>query len=229
MLMYEAEIRVIIKLGGFMINCELLQNLRKNKKWSYTTLSKKLNCPVDIIKLWETGEMTPSENDLAKIAYFYDIDVESLYLDDEEEKEPSILLIIILFIIGCILGIFIKSLIYIFIIPILNIGLYLCIYNLWKYKIDTDDKPKSLFGFNIEKDEKKIYLYEANIIAISYTYLCTILRLLKINFLVPNINIIAEKNVNTLLIIMLSYLLLMILSFIIELVFGLKIRKYYKE
>lgn len=218
-----------MKLGGFMINYELLETLRKNKKWSYKTLSKKLDCPVDIIKLWESGEMIPSENDLVKIAYFYNINVEDLYLSKPEKKEISILALLLLFIIGCVIGIFINNIIYIFILPILNIIAYFCIYNLCKYKIDAKDKPKSLFGFNIENDDKKIYLYEANIIAIIYTYLSIAFRVLKINFLVPNINIIKEKNVNTLLIIIIAYLLLMILSFIIELVFGLKIKKYYKE
>ncbi|MDE5630382.1 MAG: helix-turn-helix transcriptional regulator, partial [Bacilli bacterium] len=187
-----------------------LKTLRKNKKWSYTTLSKKLDCPIDIIKLWESGEMTPTENDLVKIAYFFDIDVADLYLAKKDEKELSILTIIILFIIGCVIGILIKNIIYTIILPILNIALYLCIYNLCEYKTDSNDKPKSLFGFNIAHDEIKIYLYESNIIAIMYTYLSTIFRILKINFLVPNINIISEKNVNSLLIIIIAYLLLMI-------------------
>lgn len=212
-----------------MINYELLETFRKNKKWSYKTLSKKLDCPIDIIKLWETGEMLPSEDDLIKLASLYDIDVNSLYLEKIKEHKINIPIILILFIIGVIIGILTGNKIYAIIIPILNIIIYICIYKLWKYKYPSNDKPKSLFGFNIEKDDKKIYLYESNIIAIIYTYFSILFRVLKINFLVPNVNIITEKNVNTLLIIGLTYLLLMILSFIIELVFGLKIKKYYKE
>lgn len=218
-----------MKLGGFMINYELLGTLRKNKKWSYTTLSKKLDCPVDIIKLWETGEMTPSATDLVKIAYFYNIDVEDLYIEKEPQKEISILAIIILFILGCVIGIFTSNVIYTIILPILNITLYLCIYNLCKYKRCSEDMPKSLFGFSLEKDDIKIYLYESNIIAIIYTYFSILFRIFKIDLFIPNINIISKKNVNTLLIIVIAYLLLMILSFIIELVFGLIIRKYHKE
>ena len=219
-----------MKVGGFMINYEMLEKLRKDKKWSYKTLAKKLDCPVDIVNLWETGEMTPSATDLVKIAYFYDINVEDLYLEEEPKKEISILVIIFLFILGCAIGIFTSSIMYTFIIPILNIFLYICIYNLCKYKDSSKEIPKSLFGFSLNNNDYiKIYLYESNIIATIYTYFSILLRLLKINFLVPNINIIEEKNVNTLLIIILVYLLLMILSFIIELVFGSKIRKYYKE
>ncbi len=219
-----------MKLGGFMINYELLEKLRKDKKWSYTTLAKKLDCPVDIVKLWETGEMTPSETDLVKIAYHYDINVEDLYIEEDQPKEISILAIIFLFLLGCVIGIFTGNIMYTFIFPILNIFIYICIYNLYKYKDSSKEIPKSLFGFSIDNDDYiKIYLYESNIIAIIYTYFSILFRLLKINFLVPNINIIDEKNVNTLLIIVLVYLLLMILSFIIEVVFGSKIRKYYKE
>jgi len=173
--------------------------------------------------------MLPSEDDLIKLASLYDIDVNSLYLEKIKEHKINIPIILILFIIGVIIGILTGNKIYAIIIPILNIIIYICIYKLWKYKYPSNDKPKSLFGFNIEKDDKKIYLYESNIIAIIYTYFSILFRVLKINFLVPNVNIITEKNVNTLLIIGLTYLLLMILSFIIELVFGLKIKKYYKE
>lgn len=212
-----------------MINYELLQDLRKKKKWSYKTLSKKIDCPVDIIKLWETGDMIPSNADLVKLAYYYNIDVKELYLKTSKEKGINIFKIITLFILGCLIGIFTKNIVYFIIMPLLNVFLYLCTFNLSKYKKDSKNIPKSLFGFSLEIDDKKIYLYESNILAIIYTYVSIILRLLDMQILVPNINFIKSNYLNTFLIILITYLLLMILSFIIELAFGIIIKREYEK
>lgn len=212
-----------------MINYELLENLRKKHKWSYKTLSEKLDCPIDIIKLWESGEMPPSLDDLKKLAKIYDIEVEDLYIEEGHVKHVSIIGVILLIIAGIIMGLILDNYIYMGLISVLNIIVYLCFYNLFKYKSELENVPKSLFGFDISDKEKRIYFYEANIIASAYTYITIIFRFLNIDIFIPNINIIGEKNVNTLLIIGLSYLLLMILSFIIELVFGIYIKKGYEE
>ncbi len=207
-----------------MINYELIENLRKKKRWSYKTVSQKIDCPVDIIKLWETGEMEPQKEDLKKLATLYEIDQNAFYIK-APKKKFSIIKLLIFFAIGCLFGILTKNYIYALLCPILNIILYSCIYNLYKYPNEPGEYPKSLFGLNITKNDKAIYFFESNIIAVIYTYITIILRVLNISFLIPNINIIEEKNVNTLLIMTSSYLLLMFLSFIIELVFGVFIKK----
>lgn len=212
-----------------MINYKLLQDLRKQKKWSYKTLSKKINIPIDIIKLWETGEMLPTKEDIISLAHIYEVSIDELYYEEEKVRHISIIKIILIFILSILLGIIFKSYIYIILFPILNILLYIILYNLSPYKEGDGDYPRSLFGLNIHNDDKKIYFMESNLISIIYTYITLLFRLLNIDFLIPKINIIREKNVNTLLIIVIAYLLLMILSFIIELVFGKFIKKEYKE
>lgn len=213
-----------------MINYELIESLRKKHRWSYKTLSNKLDCPVDIIKLWESKEMEPTMDDLDKLAKVYDVSLDLLYIKEEVEDEHiSGVLIMILIFIGIIIGMFLNNYIYMIILVLLNVILYLCFYNLFKYKNKKEDIPKSLFGFDISEKEKRIYFYEANIIASIYTYLTIIFRFFNIKIFVPDINIIGEKNVNTLLIILASYLLLMFLSFIIELVFGISIKKEFEE
>lgn len=176
-----------------MINYELIENLRKKHRWSYKTLAKKLACPVDIIKLWGTGELSPRKEELIKLAKLYDIPVEDLIIPEKRESKISLIGILILLIVGLMIGLLFDNYIYMFILPILNITIYLCFYNLLKYKSVSNDVPKSLFGFNITCNEKKIYFYEANIIASIYTYLAILLRFLNIAIFIPHINIIGEK------------------------------------
>lgn len=209
-----------------MVNKDLLRFYREDNDLTLDDLAKELKCPKKIIELWEKGELTPREDDIKKLAKLYNISPRDLYSVDYAKN--NLISSVILLILGIVSGIIVKNYGVSIMAAISFIMFYRLITILQDYE-RKDDVPKSLFGYNLLTGAVSLYLIEANIIASLYTIVNVVLRLFKVNFLILNIDILESNDLNTLLIMGVSYILLMLLSFIIEWVFGNMLLKEYKE
>lgn len=209
-----------------MVNKDLLRFYREDNDLTYDDLAKELKCPKKIIELWERGELVPREDDIKKLAKLYNISPKDLYSINYTKN--NLLSSIILLLLGIVSGLIVKNYGVSIMAAISFIVFYRLIIVLQDYE-RKDDVPKSLFGYNLLNGYMSLYLLEANIIASGYTIINVVLRLFKINMLVLNIDIVSSNDLNTLLIMGVSYILLMILSFIIEYIFGNMLLKEYKD
>lgn len=209
-----------------MVNKDLLRFYREDNDLTFDDLAKELKCPKKIIELWEKGELVPREDDIKKLAKLYNISPRDLYTIDY--KKSNIISSIILLILGIICGMVVKN----YGVSIMAVISFIVFQRLIIILKDYErkvDGPKSLFGFSLLTSPTSMYFIEANIIASGYTIINIILRLFKINFLILNIDILESNDLNTLLIMGVSYILMMVLSFIIELIFGNMLLKEYKD
>lgn len=218
-----------------MISAELLKYYREKNNLSIQELSKKINCPKKIITLWEDGIIKPKDKDIENLIKLYKIEKDELY-KKEESKYTPIVVSIFLLIMGLILGIAKNNLTVTIILPIvLIIGYNMGIRVLREYQVSdklNKEIPKSIFGMLLDiydkKQRRKIYLMEANLITSSYLIFNMLFIILNLNELVLNFEILKDKTMNQLLLIILVYITLLIFTIVLEIIFGEKMVNSYK-
>lgn len=216
-----------------MIDKEKLKYYREKNNYTTSDLSKKLKCSKKIIELWEKGISTPKEKDIVILCDLYNIELIDLKVK-EKVKIINLKIFIISIIIAIIFSIFSKDIITLILLTImLYIIILTSIYIYQNYKLKCPKiVPKTIFGIVLSINDKnqrlKDYLLESNFISCIYISIYLITKSLNIADFILKIDIISNKSVNEVIILILTYLLLLVTLFIIELGFGEYIIKMYR-
>lgn len=219
-----------------MIDPDMLKYYREQKELSIRALSNKIRIAKSKIKMWEDGELEPTEKELDYLVKFYKITKEDLMYQEETNYRSIIIISIILGVIGIVIGGLINNIAISILLTIILISIYLLLLKIkglyQATKRITESIPKSLFSIMLDLDSKKkrvgIYLIESSFISSVYLLFTMICRVLDLNNLIVNFEIIKNDQLNLVVLSIIIFILLSLLSFIIEYVFGEIIVKKYK-
>lgn len=205
-----------------MVDKEKLKIYREINNYNIKKLSRKLKIRASLIKEWENGESIIDEENLTKLCKLYNIDKECLLI----KKKDNYLLYFLALLISLIIPTIIYSIFSDLVVLITNIICFLILFINLIYIKDNyvkEDIPKSLFNIklmDIKSKRIKLYIQESIVIGSIYIIITNIFKVLSLDILVVNIDLISNRSVNDIVISFITYLLLTILTFIIELGFG---------
>ncbi len=208
-----------------MVNKELLKELREKYQYSYRGLARKIDSNKRRVVEFETGKSIPTEEELLKLADLYHMQIDELLLKEEKEERKPMLKIIILVIISILVGLMLKEMLFIILIPIFSLLLIANKLELSHYRKEEGEKPKSLFGYALEEKNKKMLFFESNIVACCYVLFTFLFRLIHFDFLVLEVDLFESELLNQLFVIGGSYVLLLTLCFLIEVIFAKLMKK----